>query len=30
LTYVLAINSVTALVAGDNHTVTITLTLTDN
>jgi len=30
LTYVLAINSMTSLVAGDNHTVTITLTLTDN
>lgn len=30
LAYVLSINSMTALVAGDNHTVTITLTLTDN
>jgi hypothetical protein len=30
LGYVLLINSMTSLVAGDNHTVTITLTLTDN
>lgn len=30
LTYVLSIDSMTSLVAGDNHTVTITLTLTDN
>jgi hypothetical protein len=30
LTYTLSINSMTSLVAGDNHTVTITLTLTDN
>ena len=30
LGYTLAINSMTSLVAGDNHTVTITLTLTDN
>jgi len=30
LAYVLSISDMTALVAGDNHTVTITLTLTDN
>jgi hypothetical protein len=30
LTYVLSINSLTSLVAADNHTVTITITLTDN
>lgn len=30
LAYVLSVNSMTSLVAGDNHTVTITLTLTDN
>jgi hypothetical protein len=30
LTYVLTINSMTSLVAGDNHTVSITLTLTDS
>jgi hypothetical protein len=30
LTYVLSINTLTSLVAGDNHTVTITITLTDN
>jgi hypothetical protein len=30
LAYTLSINSMTALVAGDNHTVTITITLTDN
>ncbi len=30
LTYVLSINTMTSLVASDNHTVTVTLTLTDN
>jgi hypothetical protein len=30
LTYVLSVNTMTALVAGDNHVVTITLTLTDS
>jgi len=30
LAYVLSINTMTSLVSGDNHTVTITLTLTDN
>jgi len=30
LAYVLSINSMTSLVSGDNHAVTITLTLTDN
>ncbi len=30
LAYTLSINTMTSLVAGDNHTVTITLTLTDN
>jgi len=30
LTYVLSVTSMAALVAGDDHTVTITLTLTDN
>ena len=30
LTYVLSVNTMTALIAGENHTVTITLTLTDN
>lgn len=30
LAYVLSVDTMTALVAGDNHTVTITLTLTDN
>jgi hypothetical protein len=30
LAYVLSINTLTSLLAGDNHTVTITITLTDN
>jgi hypothetical protein len=30
LAYTLSINTMTSLVAGDNHTVTVTLTLTDN
>lgn len=30
LTYLLSVNTMTALVAGDNHVVTITLTLTDS
>ena len=30
LTYLLSVDTMTALIAGDNHVVTITLTLTDN
>jgi hypothetical protein len=30
MAYVLSINTMTSLVAGDNHTVTVTITLTDN
>jgi hypothetical protein len=30
LAYVLSINTLTSILAGDNHTVTITITLTDN
>ena len=30
MAYVLSINTLTSLVAGDNHTVTVTITLTDN
>jgi len=30
MAYVLSVNTLTSLVAGDNHTVTVTITLTDN